>query len=204
MSNFTSARLISTLALLAMLLTSACGFQPVHGRAERATMSTQLESLDIVTDASRPGQLLKAEIEDQVNPDFKRAEKRYTLHIALSEVEISLFINPDGTSSRGDLQFTSNYRLVRKSDGKLVDTGNLMRISSYNTSETADYAAYVSREDARKRGVVELAQDYKLRLANLLPKLNDPDAKPVTHVEPEAAPLLQSPTRLYENRPTGF
>lgn len=164
-------------ALATLLLLTACGFQPVHGAAQRTALANRLESVRIVTEIrqeTRLAQWLKAEIQDGINPNSAGAEKLFTLKITVTEVEISLFINPDGTSSRGDLQYNSTYTLTRSSDGAMIDSGTLTRTSSYNISENADYATFVSREDARKRGLTELAQDYKLRLANLLPDLNAP------------------------------
>lgn len=190
------------LMVVAVVLAS-CGFEPVHGRKERSERVSQIESVQIVTDNSRRGQLLKAEIEDAINPGGIHAEKPFVLTIAVNETEISLFINPDGTSSRGDMQYSSTYRLTRKFDGKLIDSGAATRVSSYNISETADYATYVSREDARRRGIKELAQDYKLRLANLVPKLNDPSATPAAPVAVPVAPIIRSQDN-HEARTTGF
>ena len=164
-----------TLSLVALcLLLAACGFRPLHSQQYRTEQSIDLSALRVVVDSTRRGQLLEAEIEDAVNPDFRPDEKRYQLRIVLKELDIPLFINPDGTSARGDMQFDSTYSLTRIADGAVVDRGKITRISSYNTSDQASqgYASYVSVEDARRRGVVELAQDYKLRMANLLSKLS--------------------------------
>lgn len=164
-----------TRALLfaALLTLAACGFRPVHGRDYQAEQVSGMDTVQVVVNTSRLGQLLKAEIEHGVNPDYQRAEKLYTLRITLSERDIYLFINPDGTAGRGDVLFNSTYTLTRNLDQKVLKTGRLNRTSSYNISESADYATYVSEEDARKRGIVELAQDYKLRLANLMAGLNE-------------------------------
>ena len=159
------------LTLLALTLT-ACGFEPLHSREYRARQEADLSAIEVQVDNSRLGQLLKAEITDGVNPDYQRAEKLYRLKVNLAEREIYLFINPDGTSSRGDIEYRSTYRVSRIVDGKVLHTGRINRVSSYNMSDRADYASYVSEEDARKRGILELAEDYRLRLANLLPKLN--------------------------------
>lgn len=159
--------------MLFLLLTlTACGFQPLHGQAYRAQQKVDLSAIRIEVNNSRLGQLLKSQIEEGINPDYQRGEKRYTLSIGVTEQEIYLFINPDGTSSRGDIQYDSTYQLIRNRDRKQIDAGSLSRVSSYNTSEQADYASYVAEEDARKRGIVELAQDYQLRISNLLVKLN--------------------------------
>ena len=170
--------MIRALLLAALLALAACGFRPVHGRDYQAAQETNLSAVTIRVDTSRLGQLLKAEIERGVNPDFMRSEKLYTLDIALTQRDIYLFVNPDGTAGRGDVQFLSSYTLTRNLDRKVLKTGELKRTSSYNISETADYATYVSQEDARKRGIAELAQDYKLRLGNLMEGLNPPMAAP--------------------------
>ena len=158
-------------------------------------MAVNLTNVRIETDRSRLGQLLKAEIEDQANPDSDPVEKLYVLHIASPERDVALFINPDGTSSRGDLVYATSYTLTRVADGKLITQGNIQRISSYNSSVSADYASFVSQADARKRAVLELAQDYKLRLANVMTALNttkpedllpDPNA-------PKPVDIIQSP-----------
>ena len=207
---------LATVTVLCML--SACGFHPIHSREERAQWNTNLESVEIVTRSTSGGQisttsgaiisssgterlaqLLKAEIRDQVNPDSAHAEKLYVFTITVSESEVALFINPDGTSSRGDMQYTSDYTLTRKLDGKVIDRGTITRVSSYSVSQTADYGTYVSREDARKRGILELAQDYKLRLANLLPKLNDPNAPEAKPAVTPVLPELHLQNSVYEN-----
>lgn len=163
------------LAFAAILALAACGFTPVHSRQYQAQQDNSLASVVVDVDNTRLGQLLKAEINLGVNPDYERAEKLYRLDIALTENDVYLFINPDGTAGRGDVQFRSTYTLTRLLDGKVVKTGKLNRVSSYNISETADYSTYVSQEDARKRGIVELAQDYKLRLSNLMAMLSVQD-----------------------------
>ena len=93
------------------------------------------------------------------------------------------------TASRGDLLYNSTYTITRRRDGKVVATGTLQGTSSYNSSPTADYASYVSIENARKQGVTELAQAYKLRLAALLPTLNDPTASAI--VAPAVGPSTE-------------
>ncbi|MES2984288.1 MAG: hypothetical protein V4735_03770 [Pseudomonadota bacterium] len=201
--------------MMGMLLLCACGFQPLHSQAYQSSLAVDLSALDITATGSnansgtttlgldrRYGELLKAEIESQINPAANRSEKLFHVDITFTELEVALFVNPDGTASRGDLLFTSSYTISRLADGKALTSGSLQRTSSYNTSPTADYASYVSIEDARKRGIMELAQDYKLRLATSLKTLNDPiTVKPEDALTP--VPALQQP-RGYEDRPPGY
>ena len=190
--------------LFTLIALNACGFTPVHGTAAHQSMQVNLSTVQIDVDGSRVGQLLKAEIQDQVNPATQQAQKKYSLKIAFSETESPVFINPDGTSGRGDLQFLSSYTLTRLSDGIVIGRGTIQRVSSYNTSINADYASFVSQEDARRRAILELAQDYKLRLTNLLPTLNDPHAGEVKVPLPEKPSLVPTAPDIYENRRTGF
>lgn len=161
--------LFVTIALLALC---ACGFEPMHGRAyqERGN-GAALAAIEVRTPGGILGELLRAEIEDAINPEYRYITPAYRLDVGLYEVDMPLFVNPDGTSDRGEIRYTSNYTLVRLSDNSILAHGSLKRAGSYNSSQTADYAAYVSREDAKRRTIIELGQDYKLRLANLSSKL---------------------------------
>lgn len=208
----TGNRQLATL-VAALCATTSCGFTPVHSVENRAALNTQIESVAIVTGQGATNQLLKAEIEDQINPTSRGAEKPFTLTITLREGEAGLFINPDGTSGRGDYVLNSAYTLTRTRDGKLIDSGQLNRVSSFNNAQTADFSTFISREDAKKRGVIELARDYKLRLANLVAKLNDPNAKPLSgEMKPQSMPEEMNLRRrmgndignVYEDSPTGF
>ncbi len=193
-------------AQLAMVLVlSACGFQPLQGKEYRQSNALNLSMVTVDTASDHINQLLKAEIEDQVNPNYQHAEKLYRLTIVVTEVDVALFINPDGTSSRGDLQYNSTYTLTRILDGKVVTKGAIQRVSSYNTSQNADYASFVSQQDARTRGILELAQDYKMRLANLISTLNNPTAEQpaVPTQDPAVLPVIHT---QYDNetRTPGF
>ncbi len=172
---------------------TACGFQPLHSQEYQRSLDVNLSAVAVEAKGTtssdrglsssptsrRYSELLVAEIRDQSNPLATRAETQFKLAITFNEGQQGLFVKPDGTASRGDLVYSSQYTITRLKDMKVIATGGINRVSSFNTSDTADYASYVSIEDARKRGILELAQDYKMRLATLLPTLNDPNAEEV-------------------------
>ena len=208
------------LLILTLSLTLAgCGFQALHGKQYREKLAVDLSSLSVDVDGTssssssystasmtiprRYGELLKAEIQDQVNPTGQRSEKLFNVAISFTESDNALFVNPDGTASRGNLVYYSTYAITRRADMKVVASGNITRTSSYNTSPTADYASYVSIEDARKRAMMELAEDYKLRLAALLPTLNNPNASAVAPKPSEDLPAIM-PVRNYEAIRKGY
>ena len=214
-----ATRHLSLLLTCHLFLLTACGFQPVHSQSYRASQAADLSAILFEVSgvdgtpnavgsnamvARRYSELLKAEITDQLNPTGTRAEKQFKVAISYTEQQVGLFVNPDGTASRGDLVLTSSYTITRLADAKTITTGSIARTSSFNTSPTADYASYVSIEDARQRGVIGLAQDYKLRLATLLPTLNNPNAAASKSAAPaEPVPALQ-PIRSYETFRSGY
>lgn len=149
-----------------LLALTACGFEPVLAKRS-STSAVALPAIQISTDRSRLGQLLKAEITDLINPRHDTTPALYRLDIRIKETLVPLFIKPDGTASRGDIRYDTNYTLTRLSDKAVVNHGKITRISSFNSSETADYATFVVQEDAKKRGIIELAKDYALRLGNV-------------------------------------
>ena len=209
-----------SLILLLTILLSACGFQPLQGTEYRSSLGVDLSSINInvdtqplksmtsfstSTDSTPPrhyGELLKAEIRDRVNPLNSSAPKLYDMKITYAESNVSIFVRPDGTAGRGNLVYNSAYTITRISDQKVVANGSVSSVASYNSSPTADYAAYMSLEDARKRAVLDLAQTYELRLAALLPTLNDPKATAIEKI-PTDLPVLQ-PVHGYENSTSGY
>jgi hypothetical protein len=154
--------------LLTLLALCACGFQPVHGTHAHSPAAIQsLAGLEIRAPSGRLGEQLKADIEDGINPDYQSGATYYRLDLTLEQQEIAQFINPDGTASRGNIRVTSTYQLVRLADNQVISSGTLHRSSSFDSDAQVDYATYISREDARRRAVADLANDYRLRLINL-------------------------------------
>lgn len=158
--------------ICAILALTACEFRPVYGKqyqAEQAASNESLAQIEVVTDNSRLSQLLKAETEDRLNPTALSVAKTYRLSIAIAQTNIPLFVAPDGTYGRGNIEFNVSYSLIRLSDNLLIDKGSIKRVSSYSAAEQAAiYATFVTEEDARKRGIVELAHDLQLRVGNHL------------------------------------
>lgn len=180
------------LLFIPLLFVAACGFRPVYGtqyQAERTQATASLAEVAVVTSTSRLGQLLGEELRDALNPEHIPAVKRYRLQVQVSERNIPLFVAPDGTYGRGNVRYTARYTLTRLSDGKQVDSGSVTREASYAASEiNAIYGSYVAQQDARTRGVIELAHDVSMRVSNRL------DRDSLEEETPEGAepdPLLE-------------
>lgn len=165
-----------------LLFLSACGFRPVYGKAyqaERAQASAALSEVQVQVGTSRYAQLLGAELRDRLNPEHAAVAKRYVLDVSVEEVNVPLFVAPDGTYGRGNLRYTLNYTLKHSDDNRVLDDGQIVRMSSYAASETnAIYASFVAQEDARKRGMIELANELSMRVGNVLDAKSD--SAPIT------------------------
>jgi hypothetical protein len=149
---------------------AACGFHSVYGshvnEVTGDTDSAMLASIRIDSIPTRMGQEFKEDLEDQLNPNnFIAADPAYSLAVTLTSSESAIGVSRDGTVSRYNVYLNSSYKLTRISDGKQVTAGTLTHVSSYNNLINEYFSTYVSDADATKRGVYELAELYRARLA---------------------------------------
>ncbi len=64
-----------------------------------------------------------------------------------------------------NLYLNTKYTLYRTSDDKPITSGTLNYVDSYNNLTNAYFSTYISADDATKRGVAELSELYRERLA---------------------------------------
>ena len=124
---------------------------------------------DIVIEpmGGREGQVLRTTLEDRINPTGQRfANPRYRLAIALTKNETPVVIEKDGTIRRYNVDYYSTFQLFDTVSGKQIHSGKVKRSSSYNVLVREHFATFVSQRDAAERGLQELAEDYRMRLAN--------------------------------------
>jgi len=161
---------VSTL-LLAML--SGCGFEPVYANrsAQYTEIADHLAAIRVETPRGKMGELLKARLEDHFNPMNSPAAIAYTLKVKVEQRADPSLIRADGTASRFDIVVISPFQLIRVGDNRVVEKGTITRSSSYNVSDADDYATYVSQNDATKRVMTEVAEDYKMRIGAALARL---------------------------------
>lgn len=163
---------LRNIAVMGLMLASACGFEPVYAtRTPGEGAAVQMAAIAVQAPPGRLGQLLKAEVEDQLNPTAQVTGIDYNLKLDLSSVSQPFVIEQDGTASRYTVTFTAPFSLTRLADGAVITRGRVKRSVSYNVSETDDYATYTSQTDAMSRAVIELADDIKMRIsAHLMPR----------------------------------
>lgn len=158
----------TTVLALAALLPAGlggCGFQPVYGSfADRAAPVEQLNLVQIDPIPDRTGQVLRNLLIDRFYPAGRPADPKYRLAVALASSEESLGIRPDATATRARLRLQASYELIDVATGQVVYRTFSRALVSYNLLE-AQYATLVSQQDAYERGLVELSEDIRTRLA---------------------------------------
>jgi LPS-assembly lipoprotein len=156
-----------------LALVSGCGFKPMYGKKAGGYNSDDTSKIyaGVTVDSMprREGQILHMELEDALNPNGKiPAHPEYRLAASISINEVAIGVARDATVSRFNIYFDSHYTLYRNSDGKAVTTGSIRHVGSYNNQANAYYSTYISRDDGIKRGLVEVAELYRMRLASYL------------------------------------
>ncbi|MDX1975032.1 MAG: hypothetical protein SFT92_05090 [Rickettsiales bacterium] len=169
------------LPLLALCLwLSACGFKPLYDQEQRnAKDHSAFAGVLVENIPERSGQLLKADLEDRLNPDgVVPPHPAFRLVASLAANEAAIDVARDGTVSRTNLYLNSTYSLFRTSDGVKVTSGTIRHVSSFNNNVVnAYFSTYVSREDAIQRSIHELSEKYRQRLSAYLagPDSGKPD-----------------------------
>lgn len=157
-------------ALLALLLLtlSACGFQPLYGKVDDRDIEvgTYLASIKVDGIPGLSGQQLQMALEDRLNPNAKPSlyGKAFRLSVSLKVRRNPVIVEQDGSIPRYNLNLASSYRLIDENSQEVLDTGVARRVVSFNQADEK-FAAYVAEKDALERGLSEMAEDYRMRLA---------------------------------------
>lgn len=158
-------RLFIVISLLAL---TSCGFRPMHGEDSRQAFSG---GVLIETPNDRMGQQFRQDLEDRLNPNgVVPPRPAYKLSVTLNAAASAIGVARDGTVSRFNVTLGSSFQLKRIADGKVIKTGNVQHVSSYNNQVNQYYSTYISEKDAISRGITELAELYRQRIGLVLLK----------------------------------
>lgn len=151
--------------VMACCYLSACGFKPVYGTGrDSANQSVDLPTIKVESTGNRVAQMYRIALEDRLNPSGATHSPVYLLKTEVSYSQGATDVARDGTIQRSNVNFTSQYSLVRADDGTVVSVGNVRNVSSYSNQVGAYYSTYVSEQDAIKRGVEELSERMRQRI----------------------------------------
>lgn len=171
------AALLGGLAAAGFAL-SGCGLQPLYGRhpAGGSTLG-ELQTVRIEPLSDRPGQQLHNALRNEINPRGQPVDPRYRLLVNLVINKQEIGVRKDETATRANLILNGNYSLVRVADQVQMTSGVAKSIVSYNIVDS-EFGTYAAEEDARQRGIEQLAQQLRLRLAAYFERLVGGAASP--------------------------
>lgn len=123
----------------------------------------------IETATDQSGQQFKQNLEDRLNPNgVMPPHPAYKLAVTLTTIASPIGVSRDGTVSRYNVSLDSAYTLTRLKDGVVVNKGNVRHVGSYNNQPNLYFSTYIAERDAVKRGIVELSELYRQRIATFL------------------------------------
>lgn len=157
--------------LLSAVALSACGLRPLYGRnfGGGSTLG-ELQTVRILPIGDRPGQELHNALRNEINPRGQPIDPRYTLQVVLTISKQEIGVQKDDTATRANLILSANYTLVRLGDKVQMTSGIAKSIVSYNIV-TSEFGTYAAEENARQRGIDQLAQQLRLRLSSYFERL---------------------------------
>lgn len=170
-------RVLALAALGAALAVTGCGFEPIHGQRSGAS-SAALAAIDIQLIANRPGQMLRNQLLQQMQPRGP-ARARYSLSVTLTESLANLGIRKDEVATRANLTLSASFTIAELGGAKRKFLGSARSVNSYNIL-TSDFATLSAREDARRRAVNQLALELRERISVWLIRAGEPAQQPRT------------------------
>ncbi len=158
---------MAAVLLFLMLSLAACGFQPIYGGSTPSGVRTSLAMIEVGLIEDRVGQQLRNELVRRLHPDGRPVKPSYRLQVNLSIGKRDLALKKSEIATRANLRMTAAYTLRKNTDGEALIRGTSRITTSYDIL-TNDFATLTAEEDARRRGVRELADEITNRLAAFL------------------------------------
>ena len=151
------------LALLALVLVAACGFQPVYAPSGGAYASAG--KIEVAPISGREGHMLRRALLQELAAGVPGLEAPVTLTVNLDSNLSRLRLQPDGAATRSSVLARSNYRLEGEGTqvrGRIeVETGFLVPDSPFG-----DITAQTSASDRAMRLLAkQIADDIRLKFA---------------------------------------
>ena len=169
--------LAGAVACLAMSL-SGCGFEPLYAdRSGDSGVVGHMATVRVAPISDRPGQILRNELVDRLNPGGEPADPRYLLEVTITVARQKLGIRRDETATRANMRFSAAFRLRESGSGAIVYSSRAGAVSSYNIV-ASEYGTIVSERAARRRGLVLVAERISTRLSAFFNRLQSLRRRP--------------------------
>ena len=152
--------------VLCLVLLSACGFRPLYApAADDKSPVADLAAVTVERIDDRPGQELRNQLVDLLNPGRLQAPPRYRLEVRLEEELNELAVERSGFATRANLRVEANYALYPAGGTAPLVRNQSRVVSSYNIGD-ARFSTLTANEAARSRALRQIAYDIRARLAS--------------------------------------
>lgn len=143
---------------------SGCGYRALYGESTTGISSAELARVYVAGIPDRPGQQLRNNLVQRLNPSGQPGQPAYTLNVSLGITSTGVSLSRDNTTSRTSITTSAKFTLVDSATGKAVFSATSRATDAYDVL-VSDYATLVSRDDAVNRALREIADDIRTRLA---------------------------------------
>jgi LPS-assembly lipoprotein len=159
------ARSLAIAGVLSLL--AGCGFKPVYGvnsAGKSPSAVQQFASIEIPLLPDRVGQQMRNMLIDALHPNGATGDYHYRLAIGIKEAVVSLGLQQNSTSTRGQVRLTIRYSLIDTENRKVVLSETLRTSTGYNILIN-QFSSVLSQDDAEAQGLQQIADDMTLHLA---------------------------------------
>lgn len=152
-------------AVLVVVLLSACGFRPLYAPASNdGGPVADLAAVTVERIDDRPGQELRNQLIDLLNPGRSQVPPRYRLDVKLEEELNELAVERSGFATRANLRVEATYVLYAAGGTAPLLHNRSRVVSSYNIGDSR-FSTLTANEAARSQALRQIAYDIRGRLA---------------------------------------
>ncbi len=129
-----SRKILAACGLACLLSLAACGFEPMYGNhgVARAVDNT-LPDIAIESIPTRDGQYLRNILMDRLYLRGRPYDAPYTLRFTpLNKTITDIGIQKNGTSTRAQIDISTEMQLLDSATGKVIMTRDLKTVGAYN------------------------------------------------------------------------
>ena len=165
-------RLLGVGSILALVVLSACKFEPLHSTNASSVSASRLSSVGVAGVNNRVGQQVRNHLLFLLNGGFGASEKQYEARLRISDSNQTLASVPGQNTTSGTVTISTSYDLVELASGNVVANGNRKASASYDRT-TQVYANERAVRDAENRAAKEVAEALRLAIAADMSKLGN-------------------------------
>jgi LPS-assembly lipoprotein len=153
------------LALIAVLLITACGFSPMYGTKNTALVKQNLDQVEISIIPDRSGQYLRNALIDRFYHNGYPAAPLYKLTVQPITETISNFdVTLESEATRQQIKLVTQMSLIDVETNKTILTSPLTAVTSNNILES-EFSTLITEQSARDAALNDLTRQIERQLS---------------------------------------